>query len=160
MDGGQERSQVTGGVSTVQHQSQQQLQHQLHRDTDDTRKEVSFRCYVFFPKFVGQYAENVSNMKGGQPWTEPWANGQWLYLCLLEGKKEIINEKKSTHIRLHIFLTHSQTVQHFQAMSCVACIDDLEKSALSLLDRDTAEFFRGGADDEQTLRDNVAAYQR
>ena len=69
-------------------------------------------------------------------------------------------KRLANHIRLNTFITHSQTVQHFQAMSLVACIDDLEKSALSLLDRNAASYFRGGANDEQTLRDNVAAYQR
>ena len=45
-------------------------------------------------------------------------------------------------------------------MSRAVCIDDLEKSAQARLDRNAAVYIGGGADDEQTLRDNVAAYQR
>ena len=42
----------------------------------------------------------------------------------------------------------------------VCCIDDLEKSALLRLDNNTRGFYNSGADAEETLRDNVAAYRR
>ncbi|XP_037089091.1 hydroxyacid oxidase 1-like isoform X2 [Pollicipes pollicipes] len=45
-------------------------------------------------------------------------------------------------------------------MSPVVCIDDLERSALARLDQNARGFYSSGADGEQTLRDNIAAFQR
>ncbi|XP_037089092.1 peroxisomal (S)-2-hydroxy-acid oxidase GLO3-like [Pollicipes pollicipes] len=42
----------------------------------------------------------------------------------------------------------------------VVCIDDLERSALARLDQNALGYYSSGADGEQTLRDNIAAFQR
>ena len=42
----------------------------------------------------------------------------------------------------------------------VCCIDDLERSARARLDKNTNGYYNSGADAEETLRDNVNAYQR
>lgn len=42
----------------------------------------------------------------------------------------------------------------------LVCVTDYEKKALSLLDRRASDFIATGADDEQTLADNVADYKR
>jgi len=46
------------------------------------------------------------------------------------------------------------------ATSTYVCVKDYERQALSLLDRQTGDFFYGGADDEQTLSDNTADFKR
>ena len=42
----------------------------------------------------------------------------------------------------------------------VVCVDDFEKSVQDSLDKDTLDWFTGGANDEETLRDNIAAFAR
>ena len=44
--------------------------------------------------------------------------------------------------------------------STVCCIDDLERLGQARLDKNTNGYYNSGADAEQTLRDNVSAYQR
>ncbi|XP_043242582.1 peroxisomal (S)-2-hydroxy-acid oxidase GLO3-like [Amphibalanus amphitrite] len=44
--------------------------------------------------------------------------------------------------------------------SVVCCIDDLERTALARLDKNTNGYYNAGADAEQTLKENVTAYQR
>lgn len=46
------------------------------------------------------------------------------------------------------------------ATSRLVCISDYEEKALSLLDKPTADYYGGGADEEQTLSDNVSDYSR
>ncbi|XP_037090555.1 peroxisomal (S)-2-hydroxy-acid oxidase GLO3-like isoform X2 [Pollicipes pollicipes] len=45
-------------------------------------------------------------------------------------------------------------------MSRVVCIDDLKQAALARLDKKALGYYNSGADGEQTLRDNEAAFQR
>ncbi|XP_037089179.1 hydroxyacid oxidase 1-like [Pollicipes pollicipes] len=45
-------------------------------------------------------------------------------------------------------------------MSRVVCIDDLKQSALARLDKNALGYYNSGADGEQTLRENIAAFQR
>lgn len=42
----------------------------------------------------------------------------------------------------------------------LVCVRDFEKAALRILDKDTGEYFRSGADDEVTLKDNSKAFLR
>lgn len=40
------------------------------------------------------------------------------------------------------------------------CITDFEKAAFKLLDNNTLQYYKSGADDEFTLQDNKKAFQR
>ena len=42
----------------------------------------------------------------------------------------------------------------------MVCVDDFERYAEKTLASSTLGYFQGGADDELTLRDNVAAFRR
>jgi len=44
--------------------------------------------------------------------------------------------------------------------SQMVCLDDFERYAEKHLDRATLDYIQGGADDEITLRENVAAFRR
>lgn len=45
-------------------------------------------------------------------------------------------------------------------MPQMLCIDDFEKYALEHLSKATADYYRSGANDEQTLRENRSAFSR
>jgi isopentenyl diphosphate isomerase/L-lactate dehydrogenase-like FMN-dependent dehydrogenase len=45
-------------------------------------------------------------------------------------------------------------------MEKLVCIKDFEVAALKLLDNNTTQYYRSGADDEITLRDNKSAFHR
>ena len=42
----------------------------------------------------------------------------------------------------------------------MACIEDFEEHAFSILDKNARDYYKSGADKEQTLKDNVEAFRR
>jgi hypothetical protein len=42
----------------------------------------------------------------------------------------------------------------------VVCLDDFEREAVKVLPKNAFDYFRSGADDEATLRDNIDAFKR
>ena len=45
-------------------------------------------------------------------------------------------------------------------MNQLVCVNDFEKAAFRILDRNALDYFRTGADDEVTLSDNKNAFKR
>ncbi|CAG2177732.1 unnamed protein product, partial [Oppiella nova] len=45
-------------------------------------------------------------------------------------------------------------------MAKMICIDDMEKYALQHLSKATADYYKSGANEEQTLRENRSAFER
>ena len=42
----------------------------------------------------------------------------------------------------------------------LVCLEDFEKEAVRKLDRNALDYYRSGADEELTLKDNIAAFRR
>jgi len=42
----------------------------------------------------------------------------------------------------------------------LVCVNDYEKKAISILDANARGYYQSGADDEQTLHDNVADFKK
>lgn len=42
----------------------------------------------------------------------------------------------------------------------LVCVRDYEKQALSILDRNARDYYQSGANEEQTLQDNVNDFKR
>lgn len=42
----------------------------------------------------------------------------------------------------------------------LVCVEDYEQNAINTFDKNCIAFFKGGADDEYTLHDNVSAFKR
>ncbi len=45
-------------------------------------------------------------------------------------------------------------------MNNLVCVEDFEKAAHRVLDRNALDYYRSGADDESTLADNKSAFKR
>ena len=45
-------------------------------------------------------------------------------------------------------------------MNDIVCLKDVEKEALKVLDRNSKDYYRSGADDEQSLNDNEKDFDR
>lgn len=42
----------------------------------------------------------------------------------------------------------------------LVCVDDFEKHALQTLPKSIADYYKSGANDQQTLKENVEAFRR
>lgn len=45
-------------------------------------------------------------------------------------------------------------------METIVCIKDFERKALEILDKNARNYFKSGADDELTVRENCEAFSR
>jgi len=57
-------------------------------------------------------------------------------------------------------LFNPKTFLSSAAMDKLVCIKDFEATALKLLDNNTLQYYKSGADDEITLQDNKTAFKR
>ena len=47
-----------------------------------------------------------------------------------------------------------------KAMEKLVCVSDFEEAAFRILDQNALEYYKSGADDEYTLKENKAAFAR